>query len=499
MPATERVLPPINETGFKGLNANPDMPAPLGFVSLAQNFYMKGNRWVPRPGLLLSDEQISSDNVQCLAHFEELDGTAWTVAIVGGDLYSYTWSTDTWALEEDLSAASISQSTTAVTDFAISRGRIIFTDGVNDPWMWDPSTDTFTQLTEAPVSTQVTQYYDKSFFWSGLTLEWSDEGDPTDGYANDLQAWDFAQQDGGPLVSLVGLNEALLVFKQDSIASVRGAVEDTFQTDAVREGISETEGTPGYGNVQVVDGDVYYLSPQGPRVIVGGARRVPLDMDEQGNDILEDVWSTFARDELANAISFYDKERKLVVWLMAKSGETVKYSGIAYSTENGAFSTIEFSSGFNFLSAARVEDPDGNDYVMLGDDDGQIYIWGDPSQTQSDDGTAFTLRLRSRQYGQSLGVVQKRICQTDLVLDVTAVPFRGLMRPYLNNQGSEQFELMEKSFGYETTGRKRYTRGFNQVGWTVGWDLEVLSTEGLCEVHAALTQLTTTGKHPSRG
>ena len=500
MPATERVLPPINEQGFKGMNANLDQPVPVGFSSKAENFFLKDNAWKPRPGIKLSGSQISANTVQAIAHFTELDGTAWTLAIVNGDLYSYTWSTDTWALEEDLSVAGISQSTTALTDWTISRGRIIFADGVNDPWMWDPSTDTFTQLTAAAVTEQVETYYDKVFGYAGLTFEWSDEGDPTAGYDGALQSWDFAQRDGGPLTCLTPLNEHMVIFKEDSVASVRGAVEDTFQTDAVREGISETEGSPGFRNVQVVDGDVYYTSVYGPRVLVSGIKRVVLDEDEQGNNILGPEWDQFERSEIKNSISFFDAERKLAVWLMALTGETSKYTGLMYSVENGSWSVVSFASSFNFECAARVEDDDGNEFVMLGDDDGRIYIWGDAAQAASDNGTAFKFRLRSRQYGQSLGVVQKRIAMVDLVLEVLSAPFRGLIRPYIDGEDDEtKFKLAEKFFGYETTGKKRKQRGMNHVGWTVGWDLEVQSDQGQCEVHAAVTQITTTGRHGSRG
>ena len=501
MPATEKVLPPIQEQGFKGMNANLDQPVPVGFVSLAQNFFLEDGAWKPRPGIKLSGSAISANTVQCIAHFNELDGTAHTVCIVNDGLYSYTWGTDTWALTQDLSAAGITVSASALIDVTISRGRAIFADGVNDPFMWDPSGPTFTQLTAAAVTEQVEVYYDKVFGHAGLTFEWSDEGDPTAGYAGANQAWDFAQRDGGPLTALTPLNEHMVVFKEDSIASVRGAVEDTFQTDAVREGISETEGSPGFRNIQVVDGDVYYTSVRGPRVLVSGIKRVVLDEDELGNNILGPQWLAFERSEIQNSISFYDAERGLIVWLMALAGETSKYTGLMYSTQNGSFSVVQFASGFNFESAAAVEDPDGNEFVMLGDDSGQIYIWGDVLQAASDDGEAFTFRLRSRQYGQSLGVVQKRIAQVDLVLEILSAPFRGLMRPYLDGDpdGATKLKLTEKFFGYETLGKKRKVRGMNFVGWTVGWDLEIVSTQGQAEVHSALTQMTTTGRHGSRG
>lgn len=501
MPVSERALPPVHENAWRGMHSNTVAPTPTNTVSLAQNFYLKGTRWRMRPGLLQTGAQLQGggNKIQVIAHFEELDGTAHTVCICNGYFHEYNWGTDSWGAGTLLSGVPITVDTSAVIDWAVSRGRIIFTDGVSRPFMWDGTT--WTQLTNAPISTGVEIYYDKVFFFGLLgadsnVFEWSDEGDPVNGYTGANQDWEFAQTDSGAVRSLVGLNDHMNVFKDDSVADIRGAVEDTFQTDAVREGISETEGSPGQYNIVVVDGDVYYLSVNGPRFLKAGIRRNELDVDPNGDEILGPEWDAFSQTELTDAIGVYDKKRKHILWLTALAGETSKYSGLLYSLETGAFSTLQFASSFNFESAAQVEDPDGNELIMLGDDDGNIYLYGDDANTD-DNGVGFTARLRSRQYGQSLAMAEKRLGQVDLVLNIVAMgasgSFRALMRPYLNGESPYAGpSSLEKSFGYEKVGRKRYRRNFNSVGHTVGWDFEVNSlTGGLCEIHAAMTQITT--------
>jgi len=507
MPLVERALQPVSESTWLGMHANKNVATPVATVSLAQNFYLDGSKWRMRPGILQAGAQLrgGGNDIQAVGHFQELDGTAHTFCICEGYLFEYNWGTDSWGSGTLLSGVSITTSTTAKLDWAVSRGRLIVTDGVNDPWMWDGAS-TYTTLTAAPVSTGVRVYYDKIFFFGlagtdAVVFEWSDEGDPTAGYSGANQDWQFAQTDTGAITNLVALNEHMNVFKEDSIADLRGAVEDTFQTDAVREGISETEGTPGQWNAIVVNGDVYYLSVNGPRVLRGGVRLQELDIDQNGDGTLVPIWDAFEKTELQNAVAVYDKQRKHILWFIAQAGEVTRYTGLLYSLESGAWSTLKFASSYNFISIAPVEDTDGNELSMFGDDDGNVYIYGDAANTD-DNALGFVARLRSRQYGQSLALAEKRLSQLDLVINILAAPtggFRGLTRPYINGEEWAGPDSLEKYFGFDTIGRKRYRRGFNATGQTVGWDFEVNAlTGGQCEVHASLTQITTSSIERSR-
>jgi hypothetical protein len=488
------------------MHATDEHPVPPRYVSLAENFYLKGRVWKMRPGISQAGSQLTGGSgkpIQAIIHFQELDGTYWTIAICNADLFYYNWGTNSWT-QVDLATKSITIDSSALCDWAVSRGRLILTDGVNKPFMWDPSTDTYTTLSNAPIAGGVEIYYDKVFFYdlpgaNSNVFEWSDEGDPVNGYSGDNQDWEFAQADTGAVTGLIGLNEVMPVFKEDSIALLKGAVEDTFQTDAVREGVSETEGSPGKFNIIVAEGEVYYLSKQGPRVLHQGIRLIPLDRDEDNVNVLGPHWDEFNVSQITNAIVFHDRLRNHIVWLISLAGETTRYEGLLYSVEEGSWSRITFANSFDFKSVATVEDASGNERVMLGDADGNVWIYGDDSTT-TDNASGYTARIRSRQYGQSLGMVQKRLAMVDLLIDVTSSTFAALTRVYLNGDTvTANHVLSERSFYYPTTGKKRYQRAFNHVGWTVGWELEVNSADGQCELHQSVTQITTTGAHRSRG
>lgn len=499
MPVTERALPPINDSGFRGMHASEDIAVPTGFLSLIQNCYLEGRKLKVRPGIVQAGAQLSAGNpVQVICHFEELDGTLHTVAICNADLFEYNWSTDSFSTT-DLAGEGITVDPSAIMDWAVSRGRLIVTDGVNKPFMWDPSGPTFTTLSAAPIAGGVEIYYDRVFFFDlpgsdANVFEWSDETDPVNGYFASDQTWEFAQTDTGAVRNLVGLNEIMDVFKDDSIAMLKGAAEASFQTDAVREGVSETEGSPGKFLSQVVDGDVYYMSVNGPRVARSGMRRTPLDLDADGVNILGPIWDEFSVGQIRNGISFHDKKRRQLTWLMSLSGETTKYAGLTYSVESGSWAKTLFDSSFDFTCAASVENTDGEELVMLGDADGNVYIY---DRDGDDNGTDFEYRVRSRQFGQSISVVQKRLAQVDLLIDVQDAPFSAKTRAYIDGEGDDT--VSERRFGYDTVGKRRYRRAFNHVGYTVGWEFVGSAQDGRCELLASVTAMTTTGQHRSRG
>jgi N-acetylneuraminic acid mutarotase len=124
----------------------------------------------------------SGDGIcQGIYNFQELDGTVHTLAFANADMYEYNWGTNQWAMT-DLSTKGVSVSAAAKLSFANSRGKLIVTDGVNTPWMWDGAT-TYTLLTEAPIANMVCVYYDRVFFFdataTNIKFEWSFPADPT--------------------------------------------------------------------------------------------------------------------------------------------------------------------------------------------------------------------------------------------------------------------------------------------------------------------------------
>lgn len=107
------------QTVFLGMHDSQDpQTADPKYAKYLQNVYsldsQMGTRIVGRPGFIQTGTQLGSGGnrrVQGIYQFTKIDGTEYTVAIVGGKFYKYTWGTDTWT-EDTPGAATISTSAT---------------------------------------------------------------------------------------------------------------------------------------------------------------------------------------------------------------------------------------------------------------------------------------------------------------------------------------------------------------------------------------------------
>jgi hypothetical protein len=466
---SEPQLQPSVDNRFLGMHADANAKLGQGFVLLAQNMHLDDGAYVGRHGVELLGSQIKAGGtVQGCTSFEDLQAAIHTVAFVDGDMYEYDWSTDSWGAGTDLSSEGVSMDPAAIPDFVNYRGRLIVTDGVNTPWMWNPSTGDFTVLTEAPIARQASVYYDKIFF-SDLpgdpsAFEWSEEGFPDQGYDGASKAWTFAQTDQGRIRRAQGMNEALLVMKEDSTSVVRGAVDDEFKTDAVREGVSETEGTIAGHSVVVVDGDLYMLSQGGPRRIAG-AMGAPQEINfhpQSGDDRLADIWSQVDRDHWSRCVGVYVQPLRHIVWFVPTSGSALDL-GIVYSVDDGSWSTMTLP--FDVVSVDEVENTDGEEFVMLGDGDGKVYLYGGDARWD-DNGVAVDRVLRSREYGKEQAQAVKRGRRLELGLNlVTDLDATLVSR-------SEGADGTSKALSFTgVSGYHKYTRGLNVVGRSIGWEL----------------------------
>jgi len=485
---TEEQMQPVQENGWRGMFANRRLNVPNGHVLLAENFYLDDGTWRPRPGTVKLGSTLGNgtDKVQGIIQYEELDGTYHLLAFVGGNMFEYDWVGGSWT-ETDLSANSIAMDSGADLDFCLSRGRLIVTDGVNDPWMWDGSS--FTTLTNAPIASGCTIYYDRVFFYEVISnrveFQWSNVADPVNGYGGDNQAWEFAQADTGSIAAMVGLNDFMPVFKQDSIGRLTGRVSDQFQTDAVREGISETEGAIALRSVQVIEKDVFYLSQVGPRALIDGMQRVQINETDAGDDFLEDEWSKLNVAERDRSITVYDQSRGHVLFMIPTTDEFLS-DALVFNIKNGSWQKFSFAHNVT-AAVGPAEDPDGNEWVLLGDDSGNVYQYGDATNT-SDDGAAITFTLRSKMYGREIPTVLKRLIEARFLFNLPNASTTGEVRPVVDLETKTG-----KTFNFSKTGRQRYRRGFNHVGYGVGWELFVDGLDEEVEVESVLVRMTQAG------
>jgi hypothetical protein len=210
-----------------------------------------------RPGFSVMGAALGSGGVrttQALLTWTKATGVRETTAIVGGKIYGYTWSSDTWTevvTAANLTTATITLSATARVALVPFADGLVVSDGVNTPFWWDGTSGALglVEMTNAPVFYgPPTVYYSKLVGIKASnrnTVVWSEEGDPNLGYeaGGYNNAWDNPGGYSDPLTSVAGTNEALYVFRERVSIAITGAISADFATAGTRSNLSEDVGT----------------------------------------------------------------------------------------------------------------------------------------------------------------------------------------------------------------------------------------------------------------
>lgn len=296
--------------------------APDGYAQRLLNCHWENGTIRPRPGTVPAAVQAggqfdSTSPAVCLARGVKADGTVIMVMIdTAGVATIYNTALRTQSTYDINTGLSITLGS-GLCDWTALYDQLVFTNGSNNPFMYDVENDSWTLLSDAPIAKSVTTYYQKIVFGNIVEagkenrLEWSEEGQPAVGYdaGSYDNFWVFGQIDPGPIVGVVGMNEALYVFKRGSIASVRGPTEDAFTTSGTREDISGTTGLYGPLAVAVVNEDIYFMDPFFKAMRMRGGRVEHIsEIPETGTDFLRD-WRT---ENVINAWNLSD--RKVFCW-----------------------------------------------------------------------------------------------------------------------------------------------------------------------------------------
>jgi len=128
-------------------------------------------------------------------------------------------------------------STSARIYSCVLADQIIFSDGVNTPFMWSGAA--FTVLANCPVLYgQPRIHYAKLFGIKAVkrnTIVWSEENDPTIGYEAGIynNGWELVQTRAEGLHALFATNEALYYFRERTIGAIRGEVTPDFRSDGM--------------------------------------------------------------------------------------------------------------------------------------------------------------------------------------------------------------------------------------------------------------------------
>ena len=351
------------------------------------------SRVAGRPGFNQMGAQLGSGgDVQFIGQFTKLDGTEYTIAIVGGQFYTLNWGTSTWTevlTAANLSAASVTLDPSARVYAEVMADQIGFTDGVNTPWIWDGTTNGgVTLLSSVPVAYgPPTIHYGKAFWIKNAdraTFVWSEEGSWNTGYevGGFNNSWTLRQTDQNALTRLLGANEALYVFRERSITEILGEVNSNFASAGTRESVSETTGTAAPASVFFDDTDVFFADADGrPHIIRPGSRPVS-------------IWEDFAEtlrgmdvtkfDEIEG---YWDPTLELAILAYEEINQTERSRQLCYHSTGGEIPhASSVFDGYTFTRVGVVKDGDGDPVVMHGSTDGYLYVHGTPDGTIWDDG-----------------------------------------------------------------------------------------------------------------
>lgn len=350
---------------------------------LLQNCYPvpgpTGSAVVGRPGFKQLGVQLGSGGnrrAQGFHQYTKADGTEFTVAFVGGLMYTLTWATRTWA---NVALSGVSLSSTARIRCVTFADKMVVSDGVNRPWTWDGTN--FVDLTNAPVAYgPPTVYYGKLFLVKNTdrrTIVWSEENLPNTGYeaGGFNNAWALIQTTTTALERILGTNEALYYWRARSTGRITGAVTPDFVAAGTREGVSDTVGTLAPDSVTIYDDVIYFMSADGqPFALPTAGSLIGLWKD------LRETYTGWPKGQFSKAWALPYSPVVGVILGVAPVGQT---EIAQYAVLNHDLPTVlGLWSGWTSTALGSVRDTSQNVVLLHGTANGYVYDHGLPDGDQ---------------------------------------------------------------------------------------------------------------------
>jgi hypothetical protein len=261
MAATDRVLMLEDGPWSQMIDSRSPTARVEGAYTLGQNVYPMdsglGETLVGRPGSRPAGARLVTFPafIQAITQFSH-GASETTVAVAGGELYTFNWTTETWTkvvTTANLTTKSITLSAVPLVVACVTFGdALVVSDQNNIPFLWDGTSGSagLTKLTNCPpLYGQPTVHQARLFGIKALdqrTMVWSEADDATTGYDTGgfTNAWTLRQTDQHPLTRLVGTNSGLIIFRARSVTMASGDVGTLeFQSTDTREAIDSSVGT----------------------------------------------------------------------------------------------------------------------------------------------------------------------------------------------------------------------------------------------------------------
>lgn len=366
-----------------------------GAYLLGQNIYPLdpaiGDGVVGRPGVRVLGAQLGAPGArrgQGTYQFTKKNGTEYTVQVTGGRFYTLTWGTETWTevlTAAQLAAAGIALSATARVAFLTYSDKLMVSDGVNLPWLWDGTTGGgLTKMTNCPVLYGQPTVYNARIFGikaaDPSTFVWSETDSPNTGYeaGGFNNSWTLTQTDPNRLYALVGQNDAVTALRARSGTLISGDVTSNFSSTGTKDALSGSIGTASPFAVVVQDVNLLLLDADlHPQLVrPGGAGFSPVWANLR--ETLKKVPKTAASAE--KCIGVYYSPAQLVLFAVPDIGQTECTMCLVYDVK-GEPVPVGVWRGWEMTTLAMVKDGTGAPYLLHADTLGYVYLHGNPEDS----------------------------------------------------------------------------------------------------------------------
>lgn len=352
---------------------------------------------------------------QCIYEHVRLDGTIDRLFFAGGKIY--TW--DGVNTFTDITPG-FTISTTARIFCCTFADKVIITDGVNQPWSYDPGPATAAVIgydaaaggTAWSAFGAPVVYGGKLFFIlnavGGVSqrnvIVWSEENDPSLGYGQTgggttyTNTWRLTQTASESLYALVATNSGLYYFRKHSIGRIAGEVNAAFQTTAQHDEVSSEQGSTTPASVILAGGNIWFLNQLGRpcRFAIGSTSIEPIwgrcDFTLSNRLFVQTVITQMARVGAAT----YCADMNVVIYtLVGDSGSTTSASRMLVFDADSGIYYGQWSVQSSCYSDVLGQVSDSHGFQV-------ICSIGTNNQTVQDSTRGFVSVLQSSIYGGGL-------------------------------------------------------------------------------------------------
>lgn len=273
------------------------------FLYDARNGYIRdaGNNssWVARPGFTLANSSgLSGNRMQgSCAHVDPATGTISRFFAIGGALYS---SNDTFTAFTDVTPVGITIDPFGYNVSFLSVGAsLVVTDGTHRPWIASdlnntPITGTYIDIDGAGGAWsswgKPTLYQDSVVFitqavpvgsaiQSRVGIVWCEPNQPAVGYTQTgyTDFWNIIENGSDELWAILGTNNGLYYWRQNSIGLAAGTPSVNFSSTATRDAISSEIGSVAPWAIAIFDQNIFFTDIYGrPWMMQIGASPQPI-------------------------------------------------------------------------------------------------------------------------------------------------------------------------------------------------------------------------------